>query len=165
MATERSIFESQLCHYLLCDFSYVSSPYFAHYKMGRIKSAFCPSQGYIRGPNEIMEVNGLWKVTCKYQGCNLLLLEEKEVKLMQTIKQQFLSSWWWRREREKELTQDYGPRGLQERLMLPLGNRGSNNPELWPSQPKGCRALCPGWHIHDSVFFFFFWGRIVWLLT
>lgn len=30
MATERSRFESQLCHYLLCDFSYVSSPYFAH---------------------------------------------------------------------------------------------------------------------------------------
>lgn len=44
MATERSIFESQLCHYLLCDFSYVS-PTLLTYKMGRNKVCFLPFTG------------------------------------------------------------------------------------------------------------------------
>lgn len=60
-------------------------------------------------------------------------------------------------EREKEFISDYyGPSwSPRETLMLPLGNRGSNNPELWPSQPKGMVGPAQAEHIHDSVFFFF----------
>ena len=48
------------------------------------------------------------------------------------------------------------PRGLQERLMLPLGNRGSNNPELWPSQLRGMQGPVPRLSISITVYFFFF---------
>ena len=48
------------------------------------------------------------------------------------------------------------PRGLQERLTLPLGNRGSNNPELWPSQFRGMLGPVPRLSISITVYFFFF---------
>ena len=46
------------------------------------------------------------------------------------------------------------PRGLQERLTLPLGNRGSNNPELWPSQFRGMLGPVPRLSISITVYFF-----------
>lgn len=50
------------------------------------------------------------------------------------------------------------PCGLQERLMLPLGNRGSNNPELWPSQLQGMQGPVPRLSISTTVCFFFFFS-------
>ena len=46
------------------------------------------------------------------------------------------------------------PRGLQERLTLPLGNRGSNNPELWLSQLQGMQGPVPRLSISMTVYFF-----------
>lgn len=45
------------------------------------------------------------------------------------------------------------PRGLQERLTLPLGNRGSNNPELWLSQLQGMQGPVPRLSISMTVYF------------
>ena len=42
--------------------------------------------------------------------------------------------------------------------MLPLGNRGSNNPELWPSQLQGMQGPVPRLSISTTVCFFFFFS-------
>lgn len=59
-------------------------------------------------------------------------------------------------EKKSSLVTIMVPRGLQERLMLPLGNRGSNNPELWPSQLQGMQGPVLRLSISMTVFFFFF---------